>query len=89
MASGEDFRGLDCGYLNMIEPLLVVGIIIAIIAWYGQYRWRRRVRRIAAMRETAGLEVLAQRYARDEITRDQFLQKRDDILEGVYPPPRA
>ncbi|HEX4410050.1 MAG TPA: SHOCT domain-containing protein [Xanthobacteraceae bacterium] len=73
----------------MIEPILVIGIILAIIAWYAQHRWRRRVRNMAAWRETAGLEILAQRYARDEISRDEFLRKRDDILEGVYPPPRV
>jgi uncharacterized membrane protein len=65
----------------MIEPILVVGIVIAITAWYVQHRWRKRVRRLAAMRDTGGLDVLARRYARGEIDRDEFLRKRDDILE--------
>jgi uncharacterized membrane protein len=42
------------------------------------------------MRETAGLEVLTRRYARGEIDRDEFLQKRDDILEFAdASPPRV
>jgi putative membrane protein len=74
----------------MIEPILVIAIVIALIAWYVQRRWRRRVRQAAAMRETAGLEVLARRYARGEIDRDEFLQKRDDILEFAdASPPRV
>ncbi len=70
----------------MIEPILIIGIIVAIVFWYAQHRWRNRVRKAAIWRETAGLEVLAQRYARGEIGRDEYVQKRDDILEGVYPP---
>jgi putative membrane protein len=74
----------------MLEPILIIAIVIALIAWYVQRRWRRRVRQAAAMRETAGLEVLARRYARGEIDRDEFLQKRDDILEFAdASPPRV
>jgi uncharacterized membrane protein len=66
----------------MVELLIVIGIIIAAVSWYVQHRWRRRVRRLAALRETAGLEVLSRRYARGEIDRDEFLQKRVDILDN-------
>ncbi|HXW47926.1 MAG TPA: SHOCT domain-containing protein [Xanthobacteraceae bacterium] len=34
-------------------------------------------------RDTAVLDVLARRYARGEIDRDEYLQKRSDILS--YP----
>jgi uncharacterized membrane protein len=68
--------------MTMIEPILVVGIVIAITAWYVQHKWRRRVRAMAATRErdTAVLDVLARRYAGGEIDRDEYLQKRSDIL---------
>jgi uncharacterized membrane protein len=68
--------------MTMIEPILVVGIVIAITAWYVQHKWRRRVRAMAATRErgTAVLDVLARRYASGEIDRDEYLQKRSDIL---------
>jgi uncharacterized membrane protein len=68
--------------MTMLEPILIVGIVIAITAWYVQHKWRRRVRAIAAVRErdTAVLDVLARRYASGEIDRDEYLQKRSDIL---------
>jgi uncharacterized membrane protein len=68
--------------MTMLEPILIVGIVIAITAWYVQHKWRRRVRAMAAMRErdTAVLDVLARRYASGEIDRDEYLQKRSDIL---------
>ena len=68
--------------MTMLEPILIVGIVIAITAWFVQHKWRRRVRAMAAMRErdTAVLDLLARRYARGEIDRDEYLQKRSDIL---------
>jgi uncharacterized membrane protein len=68
--------------MTMLEPILIVGIVIAITAWYVQHKWRRRVRAMAALRErdTAVLDVLARRYASGEIDRDEYLQKRSDIL---------
>jgi uncharacterized membrane protein len=70
----------------MIEAILVVAILIACLSWYVQHRRWQRVSRVILHRETAGLEVLAERYARGEIDRDEFCQKRDDILESVTPP---
>jgi uncharacterized membrane protein len=70
----------------MIEPLLIAAIVIACITWYAQHRWRRRARELALFRETAGLDVLAERYARGEIGRQEFLEKREDILAGVSLP---
>jgi putative membrane protein len=64
----------------MIEPIIIVAIAIACTAWYMQHMWRRRKARRKALRHSAGLELLAARYARGEITRDEYLQKRDDIL---------
>jgi len=64
----------------MIEPILIVGIAIACTAWYMQHIWRRRRARKRALRYPTGLEVLAARYARGEIDRTEYLQKRDDIL---------
>jgi uncharacterized membrane protein len=68
--------------MTVLEPILIVGIVIAITAWYVQHKWRRRVRAMAALRErdTAVLDVLARRYASGEIDRDEYLQKRSDIL---------
>ena len=73
----------------MIEPILVVGIAVALTAWYMQHRWRRwqqfRNARNDAIRNMVaqhanGLEVLARRYARGEIDRVEYLQKKGDIV---------
>jgi uncharacterized membrane protein len=70
----------------MLEPILIVGILMAGTAWYVQHKWRRRVRAMAAMRDASGnasgLELLARRYARGEIGREEYLEKRDDILSA-------
>ncbi len=74
----------------MIEPILIVGIVIAATAWYVQHKWRRRMLAMAAMRDatrdTSELELLARRYARGEIDRDEYLEKRDDILASPAMP---
>ncbi|MFZ3360290.1 MAG: SHOCT domain-containing protein [Xanthobacteraceae bacterium] len=74
----------------MLEPLIIVGIVIAGTAWYVQHKWRKRVRAMAALRDTltdrTGLEVLAKRYARGDIDRDEFLEKRNDILAAGLAP---
>jgi uncharacterized membrane protein len=70
----------------MLEPVLIVGIVMAATAWYVQHKWRKRLRRLSAVRdprEGTVLELLARRYARGEIDREEYLQKRSDILS--YP----
>jgi putative membrane protein len=72
----------------MIEPILIIAIVVAGIVWYIQHKVRKRARELARKRETAGLDVLARRYARGEIDRDEYLRKRDDILEYQTVPQR-
>lgn len=67
----------------MFEAALIIAIAIACTAWYMQHRRRRRARVAATLHDPAGLELLARRYARGEIGRDEYLQKRSDIL--AYP----
>jgi len=85
--AGDGFRPKP----TMLEPIIIVGIVIAATAWYVQHKWRKRVRALAARdpRENTVLEVLGRRYARGEIDRQEYLQKRNDIFgyEGV--PPRS
>ncbi len=64
----------------MLEPILIVGIAITCTAWYVQHRWRRRARAMARPRDPSGLELLARRYASGEIDREEYLEKRADIL---------
>ena len=75
----------------MLESIIIVGIVIAATAWYVQHKWRKRLRALSSRdpRDSSVLEDLARRYARGEIDRQEFLQKRSDIFgyEGV--PPRS
>jgi putative membrane protein len=76
---------------HMLEPILIVAIVIAATAWYVRHRWQKRLRalEIRNPREGTVLELLARRYARGEIDRDEYLQKRSDILDYQAMPPRS
>ena len=65
----------------MIEPIIIVALVIACTAWYMQHRRRRRAETFA-MQHTSGLELLAKRYARGDIDREEYLQMKDDILSS-------
>ncbi len=62
---------------HFVIPLLFWSLIIAsVIFVFRRTRWSDTS--LAGHRRT-GLEVLEQRYARGEISRDEFLQKKADI----------
>jgi len=67
------------GPFGMIIWLVILVAIVAGIVWL--------VRTVApagaqhsSTRRSAGLEVLEERYARGEINREEYLQKKQDIL---------
>jgi putative membrane protein len=63
----------------MIEPILLVAIVIICTVWATRWILQRRARHLTR-RHAAELEVLGKRYASGEIGRDEYLQKRSDIL---------
>ena len=66
--------------MTMLEPILIVGVVIAATAWYVQHKWRKRMRALATVRdrrEGTVLELLGRRYARGEIDRAYFVLKDD------------
>jgi uncharacterized membrane protein len=63
----------------MIETILVVGIVIVCTIWYTRHALRQRIRNLTQQHH-AELEVLGKRYASGEIDREEYLQKRGDIL---------
>jgi putative membrane protein len=65
--------------MGPIETILIVGIVIACTAWYMRHLWRKRARRIV-LRDSMALELLARRYARGEIGRDEYILKKNDIM---------
>src|SRR5262249_41105055 len=72
-------HNIEAGRMStMLVPLLIVGIVIMSVVWYLSHRLRLRHSRTVF--HSAGLEVLATRYARGAVNREEYLQKRDDIL---------
>ena len=68
------------GPLHMIVWLLILGLVIAGIVWFARGTARPADTPQSSPRRSPGLEVLEERYARGEINRDEYLQKRRDIL---------
>ena len=64
----------------MIVWLLSVGIFIAGIVWAISALIRAYCRRRYRLRYSRALGILEDRYARGEIDRDEYLQKRRDIF---------
>jgi putative membrane protein len=65
--------------LHFIIALLFWALIIAGVVWIVRYLtdWSDHTR---IGRRQPGLDVLEERYARGEINREEYLQKRKDII---------
>ena len=62
-----------------IFSLIVLIVVIAVVVWLVRSVTHAGPR-IGPERRSAGLDVLEERYARGEINRDEYLQKKRDIL---------
>lgn len=78
MMSGYGGYGYGYGLVHMIVWIAVLVAIVVAVGWL--------VRSIAGQRgqsasgkRSAGLDVLEERYARGEINREEYLQKKKDI----------
>lgn len=63
-----------------IFPILFFVLLAAIVVFLARYSSRVTGHSRRLKRESASLDILEERYARGEINRDEFLQKRGDIL---------
>jgi len=77
-ANGHYFFG------EFIVIFLVVFAVLFLLRF--QYRQSRRNYWKARMQANAPARILRQRYARGEITREQFQQMMRDLREGRQPP---
>jgi putative membrane protein len=59
--------------------LLFLALIIAVVVWIVRYAAGGGGRPPLSERRSPGLDVLEERYARGEISRDEYLQKKRDI----------
>jgi putative membrane protein len=60
----------------MILWLLILAVIIAGLVWFV-----RSQPLAGGQRRSRGLEMLEERYARGEISREEYLQKKQDIKQ--------
>jgi putative membrane protein len=68
------------GPFNMIGWLLLLALVVAAVAWFVRPAGGPADRAPRNHRPSAGLDVLEERYARGEIDREEYLQKKRDIL---------
>jgi len=64
---------------HFIIPILFWILVIAAIVMLVRYAMGREMR-MPADRRSPGLDVLEERYARGEISREEYHQKKQDIL---------
>jgi putative membrane protein len=78
MGGWDGWGGL--GPFHFIIPLLFLALIITAVVLLVRYAtgWSDHSSRME--RRSGGLEALDERYARGEINRDEYLQKKRDIL---------
>jgi putative membrane protein len=71
--------GVGSGLSIFIIPLFFWALIITAVVIFVRYAtgWGNRPAQLE--RRPPGLDVLEERYARGEINRDEFLQKKQDI----------
>jgi uncharacterized membrane protein len=63
----------------MIETILVIVLVSACTIWYMRRAWLKHAR-ILKRQHCVELGILCERYARGEINREEYLEKRSDIL---------
>ena len=69
--------GLGMGPFGMIIWLVLIILVIAAVVWFMRSAGSNRPAQLE--RRSTGLDVLEERYARGEINRDEYLQKKRDI----------
>lgn len=67
------------GPFNMIIWLVILALIIAGVVWLMRSNTRTG-RFLPTDRRSSGLDILEERYARGEIDRDEYVQKKKDLL---------
>jgi len=71
--------GYGYGPVHMIVWIVIIIAIIALCAWMMRSMCMPGMHRNLPPRRSTGLDVLEERYARGEINRDEYLQKKKDI----------
>jgi putative membrane protein len=78
--SGMMGYGWGTGDAMMFFWLIVLALVIAAVVWMFRSRQRFGDDGWRTDRGPRGLDILEGRYARGEVSRDEYLQKKRDIL---------
>ena len=71
--------GWSGGAFSMIIwPLVIVSLVVGVI-WFMRSLSYSGAGRLQPPRRSSGLDILEERYARGEINREEFLQKKQEI----------
>jgi len=75
---GMGYGGM--GWMPFMGIFWLVVLVLIVAALMGAFRSDGADRRGRGEHRSSGLAILEERYARGEINRDEYLQKRQDIL---------
>jgi putative membrane protein len=73
--------GYGYGLIHMVIWIVILVAIVALVVWLVRSLAGpgMHMHQMGPPRRSAGLDVLEERYARGEINRDEYLQKKKDI----------
>ena len=74
-----DWGGYGGGPIHVIVWIVIIVAIVAFCVWMMRSMCMPGMHHHLPPRRSSGLDVLEERYARGEINRDEYLQKKKDI----------
>jgi putative membrane protein len=67
------------GPIGMIIGIVILALAVAAVAWFVRTRNYTGQQLAGTGRQSPGLDVLEERYARGEIKREEYLEKKQDL----------
>ncbi|MHB8886652.1 MAG: SHOCT domain-containing protein [Methylovirgula sp.] len=67
------------GPFGMFIGLIILVVVIAGIIWFVRTASQSDGRTLSLPRRPSGLDILEERYARGEINREEYMQKKRDL----------
>ena len=74
---GPGWMAYGGGFMMLLFMLLILASIVMLVVAFTR---RERYGDVVDARKSSGLAVLQERYAKGEIQREEYLQKRQDLL---------
>jgi putative membrane protein len=80
MGGWGGYGGYGYGIFGMIIWVVILIAVVALVVWLVRSLAGPGMHHLPPPRRSSGLDVLEERYARGEINRDEYLQKKKDIM---------